>query len=140
MPKYNIFEQFIDDDIKNQHNISMAQTKALHDASNLVCNAMDSSLMSQKELSKYLGISEGYVSRILSGTENLSIKNLSKILYMLGYELNLSANERGVCSDENDNIIWIDFSNNDSQVQVTCSISESNSSSPWLDIHTPEAI
>ena len=41
----------------------------------------------QKELSKKLGVSEQYISRILKGSENLSLETISKIESALGIEI-----------------------------------------------------
>lgn len=137
MPQYNAFEEYIGDSVREKHDALMAQTRALFDASNLLNDAMNSSLLSQKELSKYLGISKGYVSRLLSGTENVSLKNLAKILHMLGYELNLSASQ--IISDKNENIIWADFGTSGPQSRIeTCSVFESPS--PWSDTYIPKAM
>jgi len=38
----------------------------------------------QKKLSNLLGTSEGYISRVLNGDENLSIKSISKLSLALG--------------------------------------------------------
>jgi len=74
MPKYNIFEDFINDDIREKHDEEMAQVRAILDASNLVSEAMHEKGMSQNELAKHIDVSKGYVSRLLSGSENVSLK------------------------------------------------------------------
>jgi len=40
--------------------------------------------ISQKKLSSLLGTSEAYVSKILNGNQNLSIKSISKLAFVLG--------------------------------------------------------
>lgn len=129
MPKYNIFEEFVEENIKEKHDALMVQTRALFNASNIISDAMISCSKSQKELSKYLGLSKGYVSRLLSGTENISLKNFAKILFMLGYELNISSTK--IKSDTNDNVIWADFGKTVSRVSFESSVVET--SSPWSD-------
>lgn len=129
MPKYNVFEEFVDEKVREKHELLMAQTKALIDASNILNDAMNSWSQSQKVLSAHLGLSKGYVSRLLSGTENVSLKNFAKILHMLGYELNMSAVK--VKSNGQDKVIWVDFGKSDSSVSFECSIDENPS--PWSD-------
>ena len=136
MPKYNVFEEFIDENVREKHELLMAQTRALINASNIINDAMNSWSKSQKELSQHLGLSKGYVSRLLSGTENISLKNFAKILHLLGYNLSLSAVK--LKSDEPDNIIWADFAKADSQVSFESSITEK--SSPWSDSLIQKAI
>lgn len=136
MPKYNVFDEYIDEDIREKHNIEMTQSRVLFDASNLLSDAMNISLMSQKEISENLGLSKGYVSRLLSGTENISLKNLAKILFMLGFELKLSIKK--IVSGKNENVVWADFGKTESEVKVECSTIES--SSPWAVIERLEVI
>ena len=136
MPKYNVFEEFIDENVREKHELLMAQTRALINASNIINDAMNSWSKSQKELSQHLGLSKGYVSRLLSGTENISLKNFAKILHLLGYNLSMSAVK--LKSDEPDNIIWADFAKADSQVSFESSITEK--SSPWSDSLIQKAI
>jgi len=136
MPKYNVFEEFIDENVREKHELLMAQTRALINASNIINDAMNSWSKSQKELSQHLGLSKGYVSRLLSGTENISLKNFAKILHLLGYNLSMSAVK--IKSDEPDNIIWADFAKADSQVSFEYSIAEQ--SSPWSDSLIQKAI
>ncbi len=136
MPKYNIFENHIDEGIRVKHVELMAQTKVLFDASNLISDAMNSLNMSQKDLSKLLSISKGYSSRLLSGTENLSLKNFAKILHQLGYELNLSIKE--IKSYNDDNVIWADFGESNSPIQIKSSLSESDS--PWSETSYSKAM
>lgn len=136
MPKYNVFEEFVDEDVREKHELLMAQTRALINASNILSDAMTTWSKSQKELSQHLGFTKGYVSRLLSGTENISLKNFAKILYMLGYELNMSAAR--IKSDEAGNVIWADFGKTDSHVSFECSVAETPS--PWADILKQKAI
>lgn len=50
--------------------------------------------LTQKELGKKLGISEGAVNRYESGSRNLSIEVLFKIANVLNLKLNLSMDRR----------------------------------------------
>jgi len=106
MPKYNIFEDFINDDIREKHDEEMAQVRAILDASNLVSEAMHEKGMSQNELAKHIDVSKGYVSRLLSGSENVSLKNIARILHLLGKDLVLEVNS---ISSEKSNVVWADF-------------------------------
>lgn len=107
MPKYNIFDECIANDVKEKHNLLMAETKALFDASNILSEAINSLKKPQKEIAKYLNISEGYLSRLLSGNENISLKNFAKILYKLGFELQILSvplEFNNTCK-----VVWMDF-------------------------------
>ena len=84
MSKFNIFDHAIPEKYKKQHESDKAQSEALIEASNIVYQAMKEKKINQIELAKQLGVSRGYVSRILSGNENMSIKNVARILHELG--------------------------------------------------------
>ncbi|HNX58148.1 MAG TPA: helix-turn-helix transcriptional regulator [Spirochaetota bacterium] len=126
MKDYNIFDNDIDDSIREKHDALMAETKALFDASNLIAEAMDSNDYSQKELAAHLKKTPGYVSRVLSGTENISLRNLAHILHSLNLELVLSS--RTLIS--HDNVVWVDFSKADNTISAHI---ENKSSSEWID-------
>jgi len=84
MSDYNIFNESISDEVKDIYQEEYAQTAALLDAANLISEAMEENGINQTELANKLGVSRGYVSRLLSGHENMSIKNVSRVLYILG--------------------------------------------------------
>ncbi|HOM10913.1 MAG TPA: helix-turn-helix transcriptional regulator [Spirochaetota bacterium] len=107
MPKYNIFDEYIAKDVKEKHNELMAQAKALFNASNILSEVINSLNKSQKEIAECLNISEGYLSRLLSGTENISLKNFAKILFKLGYELQLSGKKFSL--ENQKNMVWVNF-------------------------------
>jgi transcriptional regulator with XRE-family HTH domain len=133
MKNYNIFDDGIDDSIREKHDALMSETKALFDASNLIAEAMDSNDYSQKELAEHLDKSPGYVSRILSGTENVSLRNLAGILYTLDRELVISS--RAINS--HGNVIWGDFSHNESNISVNI---EMQDSSKWSNSTVSKAM
>ena len=105
MPKYMITDDFIPDEIKDLHDEEMVQGRALFDASNLISEAMYRKNISQNEMAKRIGVSRGYASRLLSGTENVSLKNLARILHLLGEDLVLSTSFKA----GNTNVVWPDF-------------------------------
>ncbi|MCP4134764.1 MAG: helix-turn-helix transcriptional regulator [bacterium] len=126
MPKYNIFDEHINENIQEKHNLLLAQDKILFESSILINDAMLKANMTQTELASFLDISKGYMSRILSGTENISLKNLAKILYKLGYNITIQTTE---IKTQDDNIFWADFSKNEADIHIESSVSELNS--PW---------
>ena len=105
MPKYMIADDFIPDEVKARHEEEIAQERALFDASNLISEAMYRKNISQGEMAKRIGVTKGYASRLLSGTENVSLKNLARILHLLGEDLVLSTSFKV----ETANVVWPDF-------------------------------
>ena len=120
MPKYMITDDFIPDEIKDLHDEEMVQGRALFDASNLISEAMYRKNISQNEMAKRIGVSRGYASRLLSGTENVSLKNLARILHLLGEDLVISTSFKA----DTANVVWPDFSGSRVNVkfkeEVTC--------------------
>lgn len=51
--------------------------------------------VSQKQLSKLMGTSEAYVSKVLNGNENLSIKSISKLAFALDCAPHIHIAEKG---------------------------------------------
>ena len=84
MSKYSLFNDSISDDVKDLYQEEYAQTAAVLDAANLISEAMEEKGINQTELARMLGVSRGYVSRLLSGNENMSIKNVARVLFKLG--------------------------------------------------------
>lgn len=84
MTRYDIFEEIIPAEIKGYFNEDLAQTTALLEASELIHSAMEDKGLNQSQLAELMGVSRGYISRILSGNENMSVKNVARVLHVLG--------------------------------------------------------
>jgi transcriptional regulator with XRE-family HTH domain len=87
MSKYNLFDDSIPENLRSKHEEIKAQTWALLEFSDIIADIMHDASLSQTELAKKLDVSRGYVSRLLSGSENISIKNAARILFFLGKKL-----------------------------------------------------
>jgi transcriptional regulator with XRE-family HTH domain len=82
---YNIFSEVLPKEEKERFEGEVAGERAILDASELIHNAMKEKSLNQKQLAEILGVTKGYVSRLLSGHENLSVKNVALVLHALGY-------------------------------------------------------
>jgi transcriptional regulator with XRE-family HTH domain len=74
---------------------------ALATAQATVCNAIKRAGISRTELARRMGIGPSYVSRVLGGSHNLTIKTFSRAMAACGYELDFfgSAKERRANTD-----------------------------------------
>ena len=81
---YNIFDDLIED--KERFESDTAQSAALIDAANIIAEALREQGLRQKDLAEKLSVSEGYVSRLLSGDENLTVRTMARILHALGLQ------------------------------------------------------
>ena len=122
MPKYVITDDYISDQVKAKYEEEIAQGRALFDASNLISEAMYRKNISQNEMAEKIGVSKGYASRILSGTENVSLKNLARILHLLGEKLVLDTIPGNI--SEVQNVIWADFSQHKVDISFDLSATE----------------
>ena len=55
-----------------------------------VLGAMREQSVTRAELARRLGTSQGYVTRLLNGTSNLTLATMSKMAFVLGLELRTS--------------------------------------------------
>ena len=79
-----------------------AEVSAKEDAAQLVFEAMQEQQMSRAELARCIGKNRSYVTKLLSGEENISVGNLEKILRALGCRLRL---ERDVIAELSE--VWL---------------------------------
>ena len=100
MNGYDIKDHFFTED-KEKHylNEQFVQSEAIFEASNLINNAMMEKGFSQKQLSEEIGVSAGYISRLLSGNENMSVKNIARVLYALGKKY-IQSTQGNICRKE----------------------------------------
>lgn len=84
MSGYNIFDEAIPKEHKGRYQQDLAQAKGVIDVANLISEALLESKMSQVEFAKKASLSEGYISRVLGGHENITVKNAAKLLHILG--------------------------------------------------------
>lgn len=74
-----------------QHN-DYWEFKARHRFAMQLLRALKSREISQSEFARRAGVSAGYVSRVLSGSENLSIRTLVKLCRALDLTLDIQVN------------------------------------------------
>jgi transcriptional regulator with XRE-family HTH domain len=93
MEEYNVFDSLLSKEAIPNFQKDVAGKKAVIDASSLIFQAMEEKGFNQTELAKYLGVSKGYVSRLIAGNENLTVKNVAMVLHALGKEYNQTIQE-----------------------------------------------
>ena len=71
--------------------LDMAAARGIVDGSALLARVFRASGMTQRQLAAKAGVSEGRVSQVLGGEENLRLSTVSRYLRAMGYRLNLSA-------------------------------------------------
>jgi len=71
--------------------LDMAAARGIVDGSALLARVFRASGLTQRQLAAQAGVSEGRVSQVLGGEENLRLSTVSRYLHAMGYRLNLSA-------------------------------------------------
>lgn len=62
------------------------QERTVLDVTELICEKMREKVVTPAELAVRLGKTKGYVTRLLDGTTNMSLRAISDVLSVLGYE------------------------------------------------------
>ena len=68
----------------------LAQEELILEVTEVLCGLLEEEKISKKELAHRLGKSKGFVSQLLNGGRNLTLRTLADILHALGYKVALS--------------------------------------------------
>jgi len=71
--------------------LDMAAARGIVDGSALLARTFRATGLTQRQLATKAGVSEGRVSQILGGEENLRLSTVARYLHAMGYQLMLSA-------------------------------------------------
>ena len=55
-----------------------------------ICELLENEKISRKELADRLGKSKGFISQLLNGGRNLTLRTVADILHVLGYKVSLT--------------------------------------------------
>jgi transcriptional regulator with XRE-family HTH domain len=72
----------------------VAQEELILDATEAIVTLLDVQGVSRQELAERLGKSKGFVSQLLSGERNMTLRTLSDLAFVLGRRFRLSAEPR----------------------------------------------
>lgn len=73
------------------------QERLLFDATELISRLIEKQDVSRAELAKRLGKSKAYVTQVLRGQNNMTLRTLSDLSYALGYSVALGASSPNQC-------------------------------------------
>ena len=68
----------------------MAQGDLIMEVTEKLCELLEKEKVSRKELADRLGKSKGFVSQLLNGGRNLTLRTVADILHVLGYKVSLN--------------------------------------------------
>ena len=67
----------------------MAQGDLIMEVTETLCELLEKEKISRKELADRLGKSKGFISQLLNGGRNLTLRTVADILHVLGYKVAL---------------------------------------------------
>lgn len=73
----------------------MAQGDLIMEVTETLCELLEKEKISRKELADRLGKSKGFISQLLNGGRNLTLRTVADILHVLGYRVALTPYKEG---------------------------------------------
>ncbi|MHB8068285.1 MAG: helix-turn-helix domain-containing protein [Desulfobaccales bacterium] len=74
----------------------MAQGDLIMEVTETLCELLEKEGVSRKELAERLGKSKGFVSQLLNGGRNLTLRTVADILHVLGYNVTLTPHKKEI--------------------------------------------
>ncbi len=86
-PEKTLMDQYLEDP---EFAKLMAQGDLIMEVTETICELLEKEEVSRKELAERLGKSKGFVSQLLNGGRNLTLRTVADILHVLGYKVSLT--------------------------------------------------
>lgn len=67
----------------------LAQEELILEVTETICDILENENISRKGLAERLGKSKGFISQLLKGGRNLTLRTVADILHVLGYKVSL---------------------------------------------------
>ena len=78
----------------------LAQEELILEVTEIICDLLENEKISRKELADRLGKSKGFISQLLNGGRNLTLRTVADILHALGYKVTLTPYKEGAQKQE----------------------------------------
>jgi len=109
--KTTILDEYLKDE---EFRRLFAQEDLIMEVTETLCELLEREKVSRKELAERLGKSKGFVSQLLNGGRNLTLRTVADILHVLGYKVSLTPyKEEGKRQESN----IIEFSTRQTQLK-----------------------
>jgi len=86
-PEKTLMDQYLED---AEFAKLMAQGDLIMEVTETLCELLEKEKVSRKELAERLGKTKGFVSQLLNGGRNLTLRTVADILHVLGYKVSVS--------------------------------------------------
>lgn len=90
--KTTILEEYLKDE---EFRRLFAQEDLIMEVTETLCELLENEKVSRKELADRLGKSKGFISQLLNGGRNLTLRTVADILHVLGYRVYLTPFKEG---------------------------------------------
>jgi transcriptional regulator with XRE-family HTH domain len=74
----------------------VAQGELIMEVTETLCELLEKEKVSRKELAERLGKTKGFVSQLLNGGRNLTLRTVADILHVLGYKVSLTPHKKEI--------------------------------------------
>jgi AraC-like DNA-binding protein len=81
-----INESSLSERLEKEDPLLWHQERSILETTDLICNLMERDGVSRSELARRLKKTAGYVTQLLDGTANMTIRTISDVFFVLGYE------------------------------------------------------
>jgi transcriptional regulator with XRE-family HTH domain len=78
----------------------LAQEELILEVTETICELLQNEKVSRKGLADRLGKSKGFISQLLNGDRNLTLRTVADILHVLGYKVSLTPYKAGEQSQD----------------------------------------
>jgi len=89
-PEKTLMDEFLEDP---EFARLMAQGDLIMEVTETLCELLEKEGVSRKELADRLGKTKGFVSQLLNGGRNLTLRTVADILHVLGYKVTLTTSK-----------------------------------------------
>lgn len=90
--KTTILDEYLQDE---EFRRLFAQEDLILEVTETLCELLENEKISRKELADRLGKTKGFVSQLLNGGRNLTLRTVADILHVLGYRASLTPFKEG---------------------------------------------
>jgi transcriptional regulator with XRE-family HTH domain len=90
--KTTILDEYLKDE---EFRRLFAQEDLILEVTETLCELLEKEKISRKELADRLGKSKGFISQLLNGGRNLTLRTVADILHVLGYRAHLTPFKEG---------------------------------------------
>lgn len=96
MDKKTLYEEYVED---TEFERLMAQEDLIMDVTESFCALLEDEKISKSTLAKIMGKTKSYVSQLLNGGRNLTLRSMADIAYSLGYTIRVAfTKKKAVCN------------------------------------------